>query len=352
MILIILLSILVVLLVIVLFIAQYKKNFAEMKMFIFNGKFNNYDHSDPPLQPFNELGLKEVATFDEANLFLFTDYTFIDDYIADIKFKKDAIIYGFKGVDQLANKGYLANYMRGSKYLPKTYILSENEYPTEDNTLYILKKNIQRQEGLLITKDLKYIKEQALEDYYVVAQELLQDVYLVNKRKINMRVYMLVVIDKLNIDWYIYKDGFIYYAPKEFEENSADKEVNVTTGYIDREIYENNPLTHKDLYKFIGEEKADILKKNINALFRTIKDKYSKVLINENKDIPGLKFKVFGADVGPTSILDVTCQEINKGCNLTYMDERDKEVKFNMIKNMMTLVGVMSDGDPSMFKNI
>jgi hypothetical protein len=334
----------IVILIVALFILNYKKQREEIKLFQFNGKFDNYDNSDIINKPFSELGLKSVKTFKEGNFLLFSDYTFMDMNIKKIPFRKDQIIYGFNGMDQLANKAYLARHMKNTKYIPRTYILSEKEFPTEQ-AIYFLKKNVQRQEGTLITNDLNYIREKASDDNYVIAQELLQDVFLVNKRKINMRVYLMLLIIRNKIYWFIYNDGFMYYTPKFFEPNSLDKDVNITTGYIDRQVYEENPLTHKDFYAYIGKQKADLLQRNIIDLFKTVKDIYSQELLELNRDIPGMKVNIMGADVGPTSSLQVTLIETNKGCSLTYMDERDKKVKYNMIRNMFGLLGLIPKTD-------
>jgi hypothetical protein len=55
-----------------------------------------------------------------------------------------------------------------------------------------MKKNIQRQEGLKISKDKNEILN-CYKDGYAVVQELLQDPYLINGRKINLRVYCLFI---------------------------------------------------------------------------------------------------------------------------------------------------------------
>jgi hypothetical protein len=343
--------IVIILLFVCLYILKLKGLNPELKMYQFNAEFTNLTHSDPINSPFSELGYKEAQIFKDANFVLFSDYIYIDYNLSKIPFFKETVIYGFNGMDQLANKGYLAKYMRDTNYIPKTYVLAEGEIPTIAN-IYFLKKNIQRQEGNLITKDMSYIQTKALSDGFVVAQELLQDVYLVNKRKINMRVYLLVVIEGDNIKWYLYKDGFIYYTPKYFEKNSIDKDVNITTGYIDRSVYIDNPLTHTDLYKIMEKDDVKRLKKNIHRLFVSVKQKYSDKLLELNKNILGLKVNILGVDVGPTSNLDVKLIEINKGPSLTYMDERDKSIKFNMVKNLMTLIGISKNGDPYMFETV
>jgi len=111
-----------------------------------------------------------------------------------------------------------------------------------------MKKNIQRQEGLKISNS----KHEILDGYkngYVLVQELLQDPYLISGRKTNMRFYVLVVCKANNTDCYVHKDGFMYYTKVPFVKNSLDDAPNITTGYIDRQVYIDNPLTHYDLRK-------------------------------------------------------------------------------------------------------
>ena len=49
-----------------------------------------------------------------------------------------------------------------------------------------MKKNVQRQEGIRITKDFDQLLN-GIKDEYIIVQELLQNPFLVNGRKINLR---------------------------------------------------------------------------------------------------------------------------------------------------------------------
>lgn len=353
------LILLIILLLVVLYIVNYRIHQDGMiTLFQFNKDFTNYNNSDEISKPFSEFNFNVSKTFHNANFIFFSDYIFIDEYLPKVNFipSTSYIIYGFVGTDLLANKSYFAKHMQttsdGIKCIPKTYILNnDNSSLSFSKDIYILKANRQRQEGILITKDIKYIKDKAYDDGYVVAQQLVQDVFLVNKRKINMRIYLLIVIKNNTITWYVYKDGFMYYTPKLFISNSDDKDVNVTSGYVPREIYDENPLTHSDFYNFIGINNSNKLQKNIYSVFNTVKDIYSDELLELNKNIPGVKVNIIGCDIQPTANLDVLLIECNKGCSLVYMDERDKEVKLNLVKNMFSLIGV-TNGDKTMFHKI
>lgn len=339
----------------------------DLYIFQFNSDFSNLKQSDPPMNPFKEFiqtnKLTMVNEFEEANFILFTDYSYIDQNINKIPFDKNKkyFIYGLYGSDQLASKSLLALHLKNNNFessIPKTFILDQEQdieelktYHKEEN-LYMVKKNIQRQEGNLITKDFDFIINKAADEDYVVCQELLQNPYLVNGRKINLRVYMLIANYKDDTRFYIYNNGFMYYTPKMFEKNSLDKDTNITTGYIDRKVYEENPLTIQDLYEFLGEEKSKILKEELITTFKTIKTSYESLITEKNKDFPGINFNIFGVDIAPDENLKCTVLEANKGCDLGAKDARDQEVKRQLIYDMFTLMGVCKCGDKKNFIKI
>lgn len=334
----------IVILFIFLFFILKKKEKETTKIFQFNQTFDNYYNSDTIISQFLKLlnGIP-VKSFYEANIILFSDYTLIDQNLYKIKFNKNKhyYVYGMSGSDEMADKIKLSLYMPKNT-IPKSYILSNDidlDNLIKDNlNLYILKKNIQRQEGIIITNNIKFIIDN--KNNYVVAQELLQNPLLVNGRKINMRVYLLIIIKNNNINFYIYNNGFIYYSLEKWKKNSISKEVNITTGYIDRKIYEENPLTHEDLYNFLGDSNSIKLKQSILNLFKTVKESYKTKLISENKLNNITYFNIFGCDIAPDNDLNVKLIEINKGPDLSYKDKRDENVKYNLLKDCIDIVYV------------
>jgi hypothetical protein len=348
-------------------IADIKKNdlntSSKLAVCQINSSFDT-DHCDKVSKPFKDIiDANEVAytnKFDQANLILFTDYSLIDQNYGKLPFQNDKLyyVYGISGSDQMANKAALGTYMKDKGYenfIPKTYVLYKSDDMSlfarecKNKKIYILKKNIQRQEGNLITEDITYIKTKALRDGYVVCQELLQNPYLVNRRKINIRIYLLVLSTKDKCSFYIYNNGFMYYTPDFFKPNTTDSKYNITTGYIDRKVYEENPLTLQDFYDYLGDEKAFKLAENINLTFRALKDCYIDVLYKSNSRQNILNFNIFGVDIAPDNNLETQIIEINKGPDLSYKDERDKGVKLTMIRDLLNLVDLSSDGNKDNF---
>jgi hypothetical protein len=285
-----------------------------------------------------------ALTLKDAKFVFFETFNRIDQMIYDMRqqFPKDCIINGMNGTDLLVSKSILAKYMKNSKYIPPdTFVLSDplerkefiDKVHANPSQIYILKKNIQRQEGMLIGSGNELLEE--FEKGFIVAQKMLDDPFLVAGHKINLRFYLVVTIIDGAPKWLLYHNGFVYYTPKHYKENGiVNKDTIVTSGYVDRKIYEDNPLSLNELFEYLGESKSTTLMCNVYTCFRSLAERYTKVLRNANANIPGDKFTILGCDIAPNKDLDVTLMELNKGPDLSYKDERDKNVKLSLVKSL------------------
>jgi len=279
---------------------------------------------------------------------------------------KNQRIFIIDNADQLAAKNNIwinvvKKYGRqaATDYLPYTYILDnsydiellEKEYNEDD--VYILKNNIQQQKGLKMTKDLDDIMKS---NKYILVQKMLQDPYLINERKINMRVYVLLVCQGGDIACYAHRDGFMYYTNKPFRKGSINFEEVITSGYIDREVYDISPLTLENFRKYLNDNKR---KKTLNEqkisgkyklsdyVFRNIYKMLSKVLISimpnicNNDDFKQcVTYQLFGADVALDDRLEAKLMEFNKGPDMKPKDDRDKEVKYKVMSDVFDIVKI------------
>ena len=304
--------------------------------------------------------LTSVDGFEGAQFVLFETLNRIDQIIHKVHYaKQNRYIYGISGTDLIASKSLLCLNMRDTlgtnieqRVFPKTYVLSVPEdrqqlaYAQSNGVVFIMKKNVQRQEGYHITTSLQDIQHQYEQDNdYVVVQEMLQDPYIIRGRKINLRVYLLVVIKESECSFYIYKNGFLYYTPESFEPHSTDPAKVITTGYIDRKVYEENPLSLDDLRIHMGPSKYDAMFDNIATTMQYVRKTYTPIFNIHNRSLPGTKFLIFGCDIAPDARGQVKLMEINKGPDLSYKDERDKEVKLNMLKDTFSIVGLLPPRD-------
>lgn len=295
--------------------------------------------------------------------------------------------YGFLGIDAIASKRglylFLLNFYNQTyqEIIPPTidnHYLEEQEKEfksqTQNDKYFILKKETQRQTGIKIVDNYQQAKNLIKTGQYTIVQKMLTNPYLITdpvdkkERKINIRIYFLIVINNNTIHSYIYKNGFLYYTPESFElpqpsqlskeseklekstesiknqasENTEMKHIIkdsiITSGYIPREIYNRNPLTVEDLREHIqNEKKWSCLWNSIKNKLGKISQAYKNFLIHKNKNKNG--FHIFGVDVEPFSELnDCRILEINKFPDLGAKDKRDKELKIKMFTEALNLV--------------
>lgn len=298
------------------------------------------------------------------------------------------IVFIIEGADEISAKDKLwRNILKHyglTKTLmicPKTYILIGEEREKDIQRLksdhvegkaYIVKKNLQRQEGLKIMTSLDDIIKN--EGSYVLVQELLQDPYLLNGRKINLRVYIVVVCQNGYKNIYVFDNGFMYYTKKEFEAGDQSLDNNITTGYIDREVYIHNPLTLMEFRNYLDLTEGDHYHPNsrprkLNDVERKIRNEgmrisdvtFDRILdlirnifvslenctcrpkINQSTENPiqnDCTVEIFGADIALDSKLEPLVMEINKGPDLNPKDDRDSKVKKSLMNAVFGLVGL------------
>lgn len=278
-------------------------------------------------------------------------------------------IFMLNNTDYMVSKLALWQYLKGkygsdiaSNMIPYTWDLTDTndtelfKSQYDKNKIYITKNNHQRQEGIEIHTNLESIL--ASKDKYLLVQELLQDPYLVSGRKINLRVYVLVIRDNYsNTKLQVYRDGFMYYTPEFFEKNNPSFKKNITTGYIDRQVYVENPLTHKDFRIWLDNSKRQLtdIEKYIKTAYPHIKlsdyvfsqiyellgfifQTYDNVVGTKTH---GVSFQLYGVDVAINQDLKPMVMEINKGPDLSAKDGRDKELKMNLSNDILKSVGLI-----------
>ncbi len=314
---------------------------------------------------------------DDWNVYFPCGYNYIDREINKVNpssLKPDQRLFIIKNADQLSNKqkiweNLVKIYGRGiaSEVMPTTYVLGSdkdmarflNEY--HQNKIYILKKNIQRQKGLKISKDKDEIMKSKY-DGYVICQEMLQNPYLIDGRKINMRVYLLFVCQNNDVSAYIYNDGFMYYTKEPFRKNSTEDGPNITTGYLDdRGVYERNPLTQQDFRRYLDNPHAygrqlskyeeqlianynynkklsDIVFWRIQHLMRKIVMAVKHTVCQGSHIQNNITFQLFGADIALSDKLVPQLIEINKGPDMGAKDGRDGELKRNVMNDIFKIL--------------
>jgi hypothetical protein len=269
-------------------------------------------------------------------------------------------IFGIGGSDLIAAKDYLwfmiaDKYGRdeASKLMPETCLLNykkdldlfkKNYNP---NKFYILKKNLQRKQGILITKSLKEINK-SIDDGFTVVQKYI-DSYLIKNRKINLRLYILIICQNNEKQVFLNETGKCIYTNKDYDVHTYDKEVHITSYNLDQEVYDGRPLLLKELKEYFGEE-------IYNNLFDKIKLKLIKIFNASLKKLCKLKnikknrkFQLFGADLIFDNDYEPYLLEFNKGPDMNSKSRVDKKLKINLLQDIFYLLGISEQ--PEYHKN-
>jgi hypothetical protein len=356
------LKIILLLIVLVLFYKSLKKDSIE--------DFLNYKRCNTrKLEERLKVIFKEQGVNKDNNnwdLYLPCGYTNVEKELRKLNYlKQNQKIFAIDGCDKIVSKYYLwinlkkkygDNY---TDYMPRTYANNLKDIKKllknhKEGNKYIAKKDVQAQTGLHLIHDINDLKPVMYDKKYLVIQELLNNPFLIDSRKINIRVYFLIVCTKGKINAYIHSNGFVYYTPKYFNYESKDKDTHITTGYIDRSIYAVNPLTLKDFYRFLDKSgySSTSFFNNVKNLFKSLMKALNIPVCNKSNFKNNTSFQLFGADVAPDNNLNVKLIEINKGPDLNAKDKRDNQVKDKVVRDVFDITGVIKSNTHNEFSKV
>ena len=289
------------------------------------------------------------------DLYIPCTYTYIEKELKNLNIKnKNQKIFGIDGSDKLAGKDNLwkifeNKYKRHllNKILPETYILENQKHMDlfkkdyNKNNIYILKKNLQRKQGIKITQKYEDIIKAKSEDY-VVVQKYIKNPYLINNRKINLRIYILIICKNNESNWYISKLGKCIYANKNYNNNYDEVESHITSINLDNIIYNNNPYDLYELKDYLGNYYFDILFKRIIFTCKLTKNCFKSIICKENRLENNIKFQLFGLDFIFDKLLKPYLLEFNKGPDMKYNNYKEKNLKTIIYKNIFDLINIQN----------
>lgn len=312
------------------------------------------------------------------NIYIPCGYNNVENELTKIKIDpnndiKNKYIFGLNGCDTIVSKNKIWESLvncygrtHARKLMPESYILGDpnemmqfrKDFNPVKNDIYILKKNVQRKEGLKLTRDFFEILE-ASADNYKVAQKYITDLYLINERKVNLRIYLMILIKDDVVYFYLCENGKCIYTNKKYNHDDLDFESNITSYHLDMNIYKTNPRDFNELKKYIdsnnsnnSKDKSTELFDNIELLFKDISKCLSRNFY-QSKNIEGsVTFQLFGADVIFNKDLHPYLLECNKGPDMIPRDKIDELMKNNVQTDMFKIVGLIPNDKNNSFNLI
>ena len=277
-----------------------------------------------------------IKNNNDWDLYIPRTYTYLQNELNQLKItNNNQKIFGINGCDYLVAKDNLWFYFNQKlgrnnsiKYLPNTYVLKNskdidlfiNDY--NKNKVYLLKKNLQRKMGIKITKDKSEILNASL-DNYVVVQEYIQNLYLIQNRKINLRMYLLIICKNNKKYWYISSLGKCLYTNKEYgKHNIYDHEMHLTSLNVSSKIYDTLPLSLEELKLYIGSGHYDVLFSRILEILKKCKLVFNDLICKNS--YTNTYFQLFGIDIVFTKYMIPYLLEINKGPQMKAINKKKK----------------------------
>jgi hypothetical protein len=317
-----------------------------------------------------------IQSNDNWNIYIPCGYNNVESELKDIKITSnknitDKYIFGLNGCDSIVSKNQIWESLvkcygrkEARKLMPESYVLDDpNEMMTfrqnfnPNNTdIYILKKNLQRKEGLKLTKDFFEIINASNDDYRVV-QKYITDLFLINDRKVNLRIYILIIIKDNYVYFYLSDIGKCIYTNKKYNHNELDFESNITSYKLDMNIYKTNPRNFEQLKDYIDDKlnnrnMGNKLFNNIELLLTDISKCLSKNFYQSDNIKGSITFQLFGVDIIFDKNLQPYLLEFNKGPDMTPRDNIDEIMKNKVQTDMFKTVGIIPNDKDNSFKLI
>jgi len=284
-------------------------------------------------------------------------YNNVEIELRKIKNVENKLIFGIHGCDLIVSKNNIWKLLENKhgrkktiKLMPETFILSDKNQMNlfkkiyNENDTYIMKKNIQRKQGLLLTSDYKTIVNNNDSKFRIV-QKYMKNTFMINKRKLNLRVYLLIVIKNNKLTSYYYKNGKCIYTNKNYN-NSLNLEENITSLNLDLKIYKKNPFDLFELAQNLGINNYNILLYNIKLNLKKLEECYKDILLKLNKNTNNnTYFQLFGLDYIFSNNLHVYLLELNKGPDMSSKNEQDYILKYRVYQDLFNLIKLIDNKD-------
>lgn len=287
-------------------------------------------------------------------------YTHVESELRKLRFN-DKRIYAVDGCDLIASKNAIWRLLidaygreSAATLMPETYLAADpNELRAflrgySPGTLYICKKNVQRKKGLLLSQNLEELLRCHHRGYKVI-QRYFKDVFLLGGRKLNLRVYVLVVCD---VDGrrtaYIHRNGKCMYTNRPYIRDSTTFEEQITSVNLDSGVYADLPLDFVQLQRHLASTTAAAPVRFQTDVFDPMARKLRLVvsavlpsLCSQSSIRQNVRFQLFGADVILTDSLEPFVLEFNKGPEMKPINDTDYALKRCVLEDVMRTAGVL-----------
>ena len=313
---------------------------------------------------YDKHNINRIDNPEDSDIYVPCGYNNVENELRFLnKFNKKQKIYGINGCDNIVSKNGIWNLIeqkygreKASTLMPETYIL----YKPQDieilkqkfnpNSIYLLKKNIQRKLGIELTQDLKMILDNQNSSFKVV-QNYVDDLYLIGKRKVNLRLYFLIMCKNGKVKSFLHRQGKCIYTNLDIDskEDYLHKEKHLTSLNLNTEVYDTRPESLEDLEKHLGKDKFLLLMNNIVINLKLVVLAVQGSLCRLNKFKDNTCFQLFGIDYIFDNKMTPFLLEMNKGPDMSIKSQNDPITKQKVLEDVFIETGIVKDKGRSLF---
>jgi hypothetical protein len=201
-----------------------------------------------------------------------------------------------KTLYNLENKMHLSTFLKNKSYYPETYIYNKkNRILPKNNDIWFIKKCGYSTYGgydVNVVNNVNKIKDYIDENNTYIIQKSINDLYLYNKKKGDIRMYYLVTLYKNKLNFYLYKDGFIKLAKNDYDPNALSTDIQITnTAQINKNDKPRSMIFDKTFKNY------DLFLKKIKTMLTDLSNEIKLSFPKYYKSYYALEYQLCGPDI-------------------------------------------------------
>ena len=327
--------------------------FKQIEKFSTYARCNNIILNKTYKNVFNKSDIQKT-NIEEADFIFPCGYTNVEHELQLLNISNNKKIFGISGCDKIVSKDNLWFLLetkigrnKTKKLMPETFLLKNYNHMNlfkknyKEGNIYIMKNNLQRKKGLKLTKNYNEI---ITASNYRLVQEYI-NCYTINKRKLNIRIFIVIICKENQIKLFINKYGKCLYTNKNIN-NSLEPERNYTSLNLNTNIYNKNPLLYSELKNYQKIKKK--IYNNVKQVISVVKPHLCKL----QNIYHNTKFQLFGLDYIIDKNLNPYLLEINKGPDMDGKTPKDIKIKEIIVEDTLKLVSLMEKSNNNSFEEI
>jgi len=230
--------------------------------------------------------------------------------------------------------------------MPPSYIFPSDKdlllHNHNKNKLYVMKSEAQRQSGLEITNDIDKMLNHRKNGFKII-QEYIHNPLKYRGHKINIRIYLLVMCTKWGKYGYVFDDGIVSYAKKNYGDE-INFENGVASFYTSKKLYDKGyPIIFSQLKREMNSVNWNKIVKNFNSKISLVLDAAKYYLCSNKLTYHNSTFQLFGVDFMLTKNLKPYILEINIGPGMEPYNSIDRQMRYKLHRDMFATVGIIDN---------